>query len=65
MKLNDNKVVVIDPHIKIMNSPIRMIKGWGQMTVFRERDAEFDIVMAVLQSNLVSVSKISFKNVYA
>jgi hypothetical protein len=48
LELESENVTIVNPHVKIMNSPIRMVKVSGSLSEFKEQDAKIDTVMAVL-----------------
>jgi hypothetical protein len=44
--LNDSSVYIINPHVKIMNNPFKLIKVSGVMSTYTVEDSKFESILA-------------------
>jgi hypothetical protein len=58
MKLDTSDVKIKDPHVKMLVTPINIIKISGIMSVYRNEDSNFENILVSYDQSLYSSSKI-------
>ena len=65
LKLTDPKSLLDRPTVRLLSSPLSMLKIHGPLSLYKEKDSVFSSLFSSLNGDLVATSSVSFDSNYA